>query len=180
MAWIFNQLIVPALPDFSSHYPGISIQAISGLQERNLARREAEFAIRFEMQPHRHELCLPVAELAYSIYAPANKVVDDLPWVGFMDDFHYSEPQAWQEKSCPEPFGFEANDAGIVYQAVRAGLGKGLLPDVLGARDPSLVRMSGKEPEFVRSLRVLVHKDMHHVARVSVVIDWLKEVALAA
>ena len=87
--------------------------------------------------------------------------VDSLPWVGYVDDFNCSQPQASQEKACAagESFAFEANDAGLVYQAVRAGLGKGLIPDVRGQSDPALPRISGKEPEMVRGLRVLVHQD---------------------
>ena len=177
MAWIFNHLIVPVLPEFCRRQPGISIQAVSGLSERNLGKREAELALRFEMQPRGHELCIPVAELSYSLYAPANPTAPLLQWVGFVDDFHYSAPQTWQEKSssADDFFLFQANDAGIVYNAVRAGLGKGLIPDVLAAGDPALIRLSGKEPEIVRELRILVHRDMQHVARVAAVIDWFRE-----
>ena len=181
MPWIFNDLIVPLLPDFYRRYPRISIQAISGLRERNLSKREAELALRFEMQPRRNELWFRVAELGYSLYAPAKSKTDSIPWVGFVDDFHYLEPQAWQEKfsAGDEALLFRANDAGIVYRAVRAGLGKGLIPDILAASDSALVRLSGKEPEIVRELRILVHQDLQHVARVAAVIDWLQNCALA-
>lgn len=177
MGWIFNHLIVPRLPEFCSRHPGISIQAVSGLRERNLGKREAELALRFELQPHEHERCFSVAEISYSLYAPASTEASLLPWVGFVDDYLYAAPQAWQEKasSADDLFAFQANDAGIVYNAVRAGLGKGLLPDVLAAGDPALIRLSGKNPEIVRELRILVHRDMQHVARVAAVIDWLRE-----
>lgn len=177
MAWIFNHLIVPRLPEFCGQHPGISIQAVSGLRERNLGKREAEFALRFELRPAEHELCFPVAEISYSLYAPANTKASLLPWVVFVDDFRYSAPQAWQEQasSAGDVFSFQANDAGIVYNAVRAGLGKGLIPDVLAADDPGLIRLSGKKPEIVRELRILVHRDMQHVARVAAVIDWFRE-----
>ncbi len=181
MSWIFNYLVVPALPDFSNRFPGISVQAISGLRERNLGKREAELALRFEMQPHQHELCFPVVKLGYSVYGPINTEVNRMPWVGYVDDIDYSALQAWQEKSASTdaPPLFQANDAGIVYLAVRAGLGKGLLPDVLAANDPALVRLSGKEPEITRELRILVHQDVQHVARVATVIDWLRDDVLA-
>ena len=181
MSWIFNYLIVPALPNFSGQYPDISIQAISGLRERNLGKREAELALRFEMQPHKHELCFPVAEISYSLYAPANSEENSLPWVGYVDDINYSAPQAWQEKASPnnESLLFQGNDAGIVYLAVRAGLGKGLLPDVLAAGDRTLTRLSGAKPEIVRTLRILVHEDLQHVARVAAVINWLRDSVLA-
>ena len=180
MPWIFNYLVAPALPDFARRYPGISIQAIAGLRERNLGKREAELALRFEMQPHQHELCIPVAKISYSLYAPVNTVAESLPWVGYVNDINFSELQAWQEKSSSrnEALSFQANDAGIVYQVVKAGLGKGLVPDVLAARDPALYRLSGAEPELIRELRILVHEDLQHVARVAAVIDWLKNSVL--
>ncbi len=176
MPWIFQYLIVPALPDFQKKYPRIKLLAISGARERRLGSREAELALRFEMPAHSDETCIEIATITYSVYASKEKSNISLPWVGYMDDPFVTAPVVWQETSreSDEPLVFMANDAGIVYQAVRNGIGKALLPDLLAAQDPKLVRISATSPELLRTLRILVHNDMQSIARIAVVLDWLK------
>jgi DNA-binding transcriptional LysR family regulator len=156
--------------------------AISGARERNLGSREAELALRFEMSAHAHEIRRDIATIEYSVYARRTSDVEALPWVGYMDDPYVTAPMIWQESSRPDedPLPFMANDAGLVYEAVRRGVGKGLLPQVLASRDAELVNLSGGETELTRTLRVLVHRDMKNIARVAAVIEWLEQVALAS
>ncbi len=179
MPWIFNYLIVPLLPDFARRFPNISIHAISGLRERSLSDREAELALRFEMQPHGQERSFEITEVPYAVYAPKDADVETLPWVGLTADIASSEPGQWlkasRKESSPQD-GFQANDSGLLYKAVCAGVGKGLLPEVLGEDEPSLVRLSGKNPEITRRLRLLVHPDVERFARIEAVIGWLKEI----
>jgi len=66
-------------------------------------------------------------------------------------------------------------DAGFIHAAIRAGAGKGLIPEMLGEEDRKLVRLSGPEPEIVRHLRAMVHEDMRQLARAVTVIEWLKD-----
>ena len=179
MPWIFNYLIVPALPDFVRRFPNINIHAISGLRERSLSHREAELALRFEMQPRGQERSFEIAEFRYALYAPKTKDAGSLPWIGFAEEADLYKPGRWLEgslKESSEQISFQANDAGILYRAACTGVGKGLLPEVLGEGDPALVRLSGPEPELIRNLRVLVHPDVERFARIEAVIGWLKEI----
>ena len=182
MPWIFNYLLVPALPEFSRQYPGIEIQAIAGLRERSLSKREAELALRFEMQPRGSERCFDIARIPYAVYAPKGVDTTALPWIGFAEESGSYAPERWLTESASEDRGwvrFQANDAGILYQAARAGVGKGLLPEVLAEGDPALVRLSGPKPEIVRYLRVLVHPNVERLHRVNAVIGWLGETLAA-
>jgi DNA-binding transcriptional LysR family regulator len=47
------------------------------------------------------------------------------------------------------------NDGAAVRAAVRAGIGKGLMPECLGAGDPALERISPPTAEFSRILRAM-------------------------
>jgi DNA-binding transcriptional LysR family regulator len=176
MPWLFNYLIVPALVDFHAVYPGISILAYAGIRARHLDKREAEMALRFEELPRAQEACIPICRVGYSVYARRDAKPDSLPWVGFAEDTIHTELESWQDQRLASQGRavFQANDAGIVYQSVRTGVGKGLIPDVLAARDPSLRCLSAKRPELNRQLRILVREDMLHVARVRTVVDWLQ------
>ena len=178
MPWIFNYLLVPVLPELSCRYPGIEIQAIAGVRERFLSNKEAELALRFEMKPRGNERCFEIAQVPYAVYA--RKAVDAaaLPWIGFAEETGSYAPERWlneAEKEDSERVSFQANDAGILYRAACAGVGKGLLPEALAEHDPALVRLSGPKPEMVRQLRILVHPDVERFARIVAVIGWLRE-----
>lgn len=180
MPWLFTHLIVPALPSLRARYAGLSILAISGLRERSLGKREAEMSLRFEEKRSAHEVEIPIAQFDYAVYAPRGKDPASLPWAGFSEEIIQVAPQVWFEQNlkAKDEIFFQANDAGIIYRAVRSGMAKALIPEVLAEDDPTLQRISGEKPEIRRTLRALVHRNMMHVARVKAVIDWLREDAL--
>ena len=69
-----------------------------------------------------------------------------------------------------------ANDASFVLQAIRTGVGKGIVPDFLAAGKSDITRISGKQPEFVRTLKLLHQPDMRKLARIEAVVTWLLDV----
>lgn len=179
MPWVFEYLLVPFLPTLASRYPGIELHAIADLRERSLSNREAELSLRFEMPARGQEQEFEIARINYAIYAPRAADPDALPWIGSADDSGKYEPQRWLDAKHPAKPGaipFRSNDAGIIYRAVGTGLGKALLPEILGENDDALVRLSGTEPELVRRLRVLVHPDVARFSRITAVIHWLREI----
>lgn len=181
--WIFYDLITPALPAFARRYPLIEVHGIAGLRERSLSNREAELALRFEMRPRGRERAIPIATIAYALYAPKGADPAVLPWIGWGEESDIYAPGTWLDEKLrdnSQRVCFRANDAGIIHRAIAAGAGKGLVPEVLGEGDPALDRLSGPEPELIRTLRVLVHPDVARFARVSAVIDWLRNTIACA
>lgn len=179
MPWLFYYILSPVLPNLQRPYPRIVVHAISGLRERVLSNREAELSLRFEMEPRgAQEHRYPIAQLRYSVYGPRGHDLDKLSWVGFQDENSSYEPDLWlvkKLKKTSEAVAFLGNDAGILYRAIRAGVGKGLLPEILGENDPQLMRISGTEPELTRTLHILVHQNIEQFARIQVVIKWLND-----
>ena len=177
MPWIINSIIIPALPEFSDRYPDIEIETIGDVRERSLSKREAELALRFEMEPSGRERAVSIAAVPYAFYAPAGFEVEALPWIAFGEDVAYSLPARWieQARSASGRVTLRTHDAGFIHGAIRAGVGKGLIPEMLAKGDPKLVRLSGPKPEVRRDLRALVHEDMRQMARMVTVIEWLKK-----
>ncbi len=183
MPWIFNYLLVPALPSFTRRYPGIEVHGIADLRERSLSNREAELALRFEMQPRGRERAFEIAQIPYAVYACKTVDADALSWIGFAAEDTIYAPERWintMTEDGPDRTCFRSNDAGIIYRATCAGVGKALLPEVLGENDSALVRLSGPAPDIVRQLRVLVHPDVERFARIRAVIKWLQETLTTA
>ncbi len=178
MPWIITYLIIPELPAFAAHYPGIEIETIGDVRERNLSKREAEIALRFELQPRGREYAATIAEIPYALYGPTGVDSGALPWIAFGEDVAMSVPAQWieQARTTPSRVPLRTHDAGFMYAAVRAGVGKGLVPEMLGDNEPALVRLSGPDPEIVRNLRVMVHEDLRQIIRTVTVIEWLREI----
>ena len=118
--------------------------------------------------------------MPYAIYGPADTDPESLSWIGFREDRMDIAPQRWL-RSVVEgaPVRYWANDAGVLWQFARNGLGKALLPEALAAGDPKLTRISGPEPELERKLNVQYLPDIQRLKRVAVFLDWLSETLTA-
>lgn len=171
--WIGHSLIAPRLPAFWAHYPAIEVQAIADTRERMLDRGEVDLSLRFDTHPHDAVEKVAVGRVVSSVYFEAGRDPSSLPWMGFRENDLRTEVESWLiEASKGKPVRFWANDAGSLHQAVRAGAGKALLPDFLGARDPLLARLPNTE--VVRTLWLQVLPEVRRLKRVSAFIDWIE------
>jgi DNA-binding transcriptional LysR family regulator len=176
---LVNQLIVPRLPELLERFPALAIDANADSRNLSLSRRETDVALRFARPEAGSGLCRRIGALAFSVYAargsdPDALPPDDLPWVTYEERFlHY--PQArWVADNVPidRLARLRVNDAEGLAQAVRSGLGLGVLPDFMAARDAALARVSAA-PVLQRDLWLLVHADLRRLPRVAAVLDWL-------
>jgi DNA-binding transcriptional LysR family regulator len=174
MPWILRHLLAPALPDFLTAFPGVSLQLIGDVRDRDYAHGRTDISLRFELQPRKGEMTRTVATLPYSLYGPVGYDGAELPTLMFWDEFSSFAPDRWHKARGDEPI-IRANDAGVIYQAIRAGTGFGVIPDLLGASDAKLVRISGPEPEMRRTLKAHIHSDVMSLASMHTMIEWLAE-----
>lgn len=171
---LVNQLIVPRVLALLQRHRGLAIDANADSRNLSLSHRETDIALRFARPESGAGLCRKAGTLAFSVYAPAGNGAEELPWVTYEERFgHYPQARWVADNVVPEHLcPLRVNDAEGLAQAVRSGLGRGVLPDFMAARDPALTRMSG-EPVLRRELWLLVHPDLRHLPRVAAVLDWL-------
>jgi DNA-binding transcriptional LysR family regulator len=169
---LVNQLIVPRLPALLRRHPALAIDANADSRNLSLSRRETDVALRFARPEGGAGLCRKIGALAFSVYAAAGGA-EDL-WVTYEERFgHYPQARWVTDNVAPECLSaLRVNDAEGLAQAVRSGLGRGVLPDFMAARDPALARVSDA-PVLQRDLWLLVHPDLRHLPRVAAVLDWL-------
>ena len=67
-----------------------------------------------------------------------------------------------------------ATGLAVRLEAIRAGVGTGLLPCYAGDRDPLLERVTDPVPELAADYWVIVHRDLRRAACVRAVIDWIR------
>jgi DNA-binding transcriptional LysR family regulator len=180
-----NAFIVEHLAVLRRSHPGLSIELVTGIAPVDLARREADLAVRIGKPPRQPNLIVrPLGTAGYALYASqaylarrgrpqlrgglgGHEVVcyggelAAVPLARFMSE-HAGEAEV----------AFRANSVGSVHSAVAAGLGLGVLPCVLGGQGLRRVgpAMLGRTPVWS-----IVHEDLLRTARVRAVLRFLSD-----
>lgn len=170
--------LLPRLRGLRQRLPGITLELIAETREANLNRHEADLALRLQRPRARGLATRPLAELRYALYA-----AHDYPWleqperwefVGYDESLAAAPQQQWlQALAGARPFALRANDLGVVLQALRAGLGVGVLPQFLAAEAPELRRIDSPSCPLTRGLWLVLHPDLKRAPRVRAVADEL-------
>ena len=170
---LVNQLIVPRLADLLARFPALAVDANADSRNLSLSHRETDIALRFARPESGNGLCRRIGALAFSVYA-ARGAAEGLPWVTYEERFQHYPQARWVADNVPPArlARLRVNDAEGLAQAVRSGLGLGVLPDFMAARDAALARVS-EAPVLQRDLWLLVHPDLRQLPRVAAVLDWL-------
>ena len=176
--------VTPALQAFSRRHPAIELQLDVRNRNANLLKREADIAVRIGRPRSADLVAKRVADLSLGLYGsrdylatrPPPESLDDLArhtMVAFDDTILDTEigqrAEALLERGS---IVFRSTSLIAQLEAVRAGLGIGLLSDFLAARDPDLVRVlpgSGHRS----SLWLVTHPGLRGSARIRAVYDHL-------
>jgi DNA-binding transcriptional LysR family regulator len=174
---LVNHLLVPALPKLYATHPRLRIELIAEPRNLNLTKREADIALRLARPVGGTALARRVGQLDYAVYALHRGAAEDLPWITYEDGVSHLPQARWiaAEAAAPEPAPLLVNDAEALLQAVRAGLGKSLLPCGIADREPGLKRHGDGRVVLSREIWLLVHRDLRPQARIAAVIRWLEE-----
>ncbi|WP_418315794.1 LysR family transcriptional regulator [Piscinibacter sakaiensis] len=173
------------LRDFSQRHPQVTLELTVGSGRTDLARRQADVAIRPGSRPTegdvipRHICAVGVAMYASRSYLErhgrpqradswhrhrivrADRGMAALPMEVFIDRYTSGSHAVFR------------SDAMLVRQAaVRQGLGIGLLPCFSADADATLVRISDVIPEASAMLWIVVHADLRRNARVRSFVEF--------
>ncbi|MDD3354014.1 LysR family transcriptional regulator [Zoogloea sp.] len=175
---ILGEWLVPRLPGLYARHPDLSVELIASNDNLNVARREADIAIRLARPARGDFLIRKLADVGFAIYGAAR---GDLPvppgdWVGYNADLaHTPEMRHLQAMLGTGRIRLRTNSLQGLARAVGDGVGCGILPCFLADPDPALVRLSGPVPILSRELWMLIHPDARPQARVAATADWLVE-----
>lgn len=153
---------------------GLAIELQVANQLLSLAQREADIALRVTAQPSETLKGRRVGTVAMAVYAaPSLRLPAEvlgrrgLPWVGFDASLACSGPGQWLAAQVDEQdIRLRANTLLGAAQAVRAGIGCGVLPCFVGGSMPELRRLSEPLPALGQPLWLLVHPEMAAVPRI--------------
>jgi DNA-binding transcriptional LysR family regulator len=179
-----THLVVPALRPLLDANNQLDLAIVSDTRPHNLSRREADLALRLGAASEPHLVRRRVAEVGFGLYAARFKGkridIEQASYVGFDDTVGRQPHDEWLETNAPRArVVLRANRQQTLIEAVRLGVGLGILPCLAADSDDSLVRLLGPPKVFSRDLCVVMHPDVRHARRVRAVIESIEAYAAA-
>jgi molybdate transport repressor ModE-like protein len=183
---LLTELLTPLFAAFSRRYPQVRLNVRVGNPSLNLARRDADIAIRATDHPPEN---LSGVKIARTVWAPYGKALPstgprrwagalpplaDAPWVTLSDELAGHSSTRFVRSNVPaDRIVYAVNTVSGLAEAIEAGIGVGYLPCVIGDTRPGLVRLGPLAPALGNDLWLLSHPDLRGAARVRVMLDFL-------
>lgn len=176
----------PRLPDFSRRYPGLELVIVASAAFLDVARREADVAIRMDNNPPQTLVGRRFFPYHDGIYASRDYVqtVDPVNhperarWLGWLPEDDPFPDWTQSTEFARAPVWGSFREVGLHMAATRAGLGIAMLPCFVADRDPDLVRISDRPTIPSRDIWLLTHADLRRTARIRAFLDFATEVLL--
>lgn len=180
-----QKLLMPDLVEFTKAHPAIELDLITSNSTANLARREADVAIRVSNDPPDNLVGRRILKFALANYASVDyldrhdlsKPGSNITWIGAGD--LVPDPQWVRDSPYPgAPARNHAHHPLIQLEAAKAGMGMAVLPCFLGDTEPGLRRVLPATTTPGQDIWLLTHEDLRHTARVRLFIDYIAKAIL--
>jgi DNA-binding transcriptional LysR family regulator len=183
---VINRLLVPAAKALLDRHPRLQMELIPDSRNLSLTRREVDLAVRIGRPTTGGSTVKArrIGRLSYYAYMSAShqpREAARLAWITY-DEAMSDLPQArWMARAAEgrrrAVSGLRVHDAETALQAVLAGLGKTLLPNVIGDRDRRLLRidLDERQQQPAREVWLLAHSTELKFGRIAAVVRWAEE-----
>ncbi|MEM9797334.1 MAG: LysR family transcriptional regulator [Pseudomonadota bacterium] len=181
---LFTSIFADALPAFAEAYPALELNFAMSVETLDLARREADLAVRMDNNP-------PDALVGKRLFAYRETAYSTPDYLSATTPHRTPERArrlAWRPDEDAEVEWARAAGLGRIQSwgcfptieaqraACSAGLGIALLPCLFGDADPRLVRATDRAPAESRMIWLLTHTDLRRTARIRTVMDWAERI----
>jgi DNA-binding transcriptional LysR family regulator len=171
-----THVVLPALRPLLGSMSNLDVTVVSDTRQHDLSRREADFAIRLGRSSEPHLVARQVARVGFGLYrarsARKKMRIEKARYVSFDETVGRQPHDEWLASHAPEgTVVLRANRQQTLVEAVRLGIGLGILPCIAADADASLVRVLGPSEVFFRDLCIVMHPDVRHARRIRAVVD---------
>lgn len=182
---VMAQFLTAHLPELRAHLPEIEIEIPVSHLHANLSRREADLVIRECLPDNPGLIARRLGEIGFAVYGSRDYVVGnpaarsearyrDCVWAGFDEAHNYFAGQRWLlEKLEGRVLSVRVNDAMVLHEAVRNGVGLGVLACFAADADHGLIRLTPTIPGVTSVQHLIVHHDLRRLPGVRAVMDAL-------
>lgn len=155
---------------------GITLELVESQQTANLARREADLAVRHHPPDGGDLYVAKLGTFACAVYRRVGSESD--AWVTYTEEQAHYPTARWVQqrvREADDAIALRASTGTMHLAAIRAGAGKGIQPCFIADGDPLLERLTPPIPEIAAEYWVIVHRDLRRAACVRAVIDWVRQ-----
>ncbi|MGE0822847.1 MAG: LysR family transcriptional regulator [Candidatus Binatia bacterium] len=178
VAAVNSEYLIHRLPDLYARHPDIVIDLVDSDTNLNIARHEADIAIRVSRPESGDFIIRKLAVMGFAVYESARPKVATgrNDWVAYNEDLAHTPEMHWLETHLDDGC-IRLRDSGTrtLAGAVARGIGRGILPCFVGDLHPELRRVTPGDRVLSRDVWLLTHREARKSARVAVVADWLVE-----
>lgn len=178
-----TRFIAPHLRRFRERYPEIQLELQCTNLDVNLARREADIALRLARPTQEDLIIKRLSFIDLGLYASLGYVNRfGLPreslaghhMILFVNTRPFRRENDWLEARMDGArVALRSDSVSAIYSATVAGAGVALLPCLVADHDHELVRVPLEGAPEPRQIWQAVHKDLRDSARIRVVLDFL-------
>ena len=173
---------------FKEQHPAIELELVADTRSRSLSKRETDIAITLARPTTGRLVAWKLGEYRLALYASCEylnghsiiKSVKDLtshPFVSYIDDLiEFPQLKYMQDLLHEVNIVFRSSSLQAQYQAVVDGIGLALLHGFVAADDKKLQVILPKKIFATREYWMVVHEDLHRLARVQAVTTFFTEV----
>jgi DNA-binding transcriptional LysR family regulator len=170
--WFGAYVLPPIIADFTSAYPGVDVEILTGTRLFSLAQRESDIAFRIVPFDTADIVQRRLASLNYGVYvaadAPAPVFGDGTGFRLITHDTSTGQfPDiAWLLESFPnaEPV-MRSNNRNVQARMCRQGVGIAVLPRAVGRQIPELRELDLPSAPPSRDIWMGYHRDLKHLQR---------------
>jgi DNA-binding transcriptional LysR family regulator len=182
------QIVLPRLAAFRAAHPAISLELVTGPFSLDLMRRESDIAVRLVKPTDNDLFSRKLGFMAHAVYGAkglGGKGRALLPKLGWLPEMRRlpiaAATAAWVLADQMEPgqdpgqADLCLNSLGALTSAAKEGLGRALLPCLIGEAEPGLRRIEGPDGFFTQDVFLVLHRDLRHNPRIRAVSDFLAD-----
>jgi DNA-binding transcriptional LysR family regulator len=181
-----HQVIVPAVAALRQAHPDLQVDLVASVRSLDIARREADVAVRFARPTAPDFVCRKLGEVAFSLYASRHYLSEyGIPKRG-QGLAGYDLIKFTGAPSATSPFFMGESLQGarvaarcdnplIQLRAAASRVGIAELACFLGDASPDVVRIWPDEAPAIRPVWLIVHQDIRRSARIKVVSSAIAE-----
>lgn len=175
-----HRVIAPAIAELRKNHPDLRVDLAAGVRSLDIARREADLAVRVGRPNGSGLVCRKLGAVGYSLYASRSYLAKhrtpqrgeglaghDL--ITFTGAPAATSPFFMSESLDEARIALRCDNPLIQLQAAANGIGVAELACFLGDDCADLVRIWPGEPPALRSVWLVLHEDLRRSARIRVV-----------
>ena len=171
-------LLAPSLPAFFARHPRIRLEIVASPALSNLARREADLALRFVRPTVGDLVARRLLDLPQGLFGTAACAAGgaQAPWIAWDEELGQVPEAAFEARHGGERIVLRLNRIEARLAAARAGVGLAVLPLAVAKLAPELVAVDPGAPVPGCALWLVAHRALMPAPRVRAVWDFLVEV----